>query len=501
MDLPTRRFRRRQNLAPVAGWSLICGYSQAEAEARGYRGGAGYGNGWHETMERAFQADGSGPLTLSYDMAMHVEEGYDLGLVVVESDLGIDTLATYTGTVAPFREEVDLSSAVPEGATGFIVRFVFESDYDVSDEDGRFDSAEGWAMNIDDLSVTGRGIEYTTDLEEDAGGWYCSSGPAEYFLVERRARRGFDANLPGEGFIIYHAENSIAFSANGNTGGTIGGSQNLQARGVVVVEADNRFDMIEYNNPVNHGEASDPFPGTMGRTLFDSSTLPSSRSNSGLTTPVAVSSITAQSAVFQAGFPLAGIVSVAPSVVGKSAGEVTLDVRGNGFVPVTGCLLRKDGVTAVSSGVEWLGDNRILATFPTSGLYSGGWDLVVVNGDGREAVSPAAIEVESVFDFVEALKGRNYVSISWMLNELSGFQECLVYRSEDGGDPALLDGSLTGLEGYFSYSDSTLVPGIAYGYRIEAVYGTYSEVIDVPGTWSVESLPFTLDKAWPNPFS
>ncbi len=497
MDLPTRRFRRRENLAPVEGWSLICGYTQAEADARGYRGGAGYGNGWHETMERAFHADGSGPLTLSYDVAMHVEEGYDQGLVLIEGDWGTDTMATYTGTVAPFRDQIDLSAAVPDGAAGFIVRFVFESDYNFSDEDGWFDSTEGWAMNIDDLSVTGRGIEYSTDLEEDAGGWYCSSEPAEYFLVERRARRGFDSSLPGEGFLIYHAENSIAFSANGNSGGF----QNLQARGVVVVEADNGFEMIEYNNPVNHGEASDPFPGSLARTLFDSTTLPSSRSNSGLTTPVAVSSITAQSAVFQAGFPMAGIVSVAPSVVGKSAGEVTLDVRGNGFVPVNGCLLRKDEVTVVSTGVEWLGDNRLLATFRTSGLYSGDWDLVVVNGDGREAVNPAAIEVESIFDFVEAQKGRNYVSISWILNELSGLIRCSLYRSEDGGDFTLLDGSITGLEGYFNYSDSTLVPGIPYEYRVEALYDTYSESIDVPGTWSVESLPFIFDKAWPNPFS
>ncbi|MCK4538994.1 MAG: M6 family metalloprotease domain-containing protein [Candidatus Krumholzibacteria bacterium] len=499
MVLPTERFRRMENLAPITGWSLICGYTAAEADARGYMDDGGYGNMWTESMAHDFTVDGSRPVILNYSIGTDLEDGYDFAYVIMELRGGTDTLAAYSGRVDPVAEQLMLDGFLPTGDCGFRIRFVLESDFNFSDEDGGFDSIEGWALHVDDISLTGGGLDYITDLEDDAGGWYCDSEPAEYFLIERRVGRGFDSELIRDGLLIYHAENSIVYGENGNTGGY----QNEQARGVVLEEADGRFDMIDYNYPINFGEDSDPFPGSAGNRAFGPSSIPSSRSNGNTATPVTITSITSSGGVFSAGrFPLEVIGSSPGQIVKAVEDSFTLDISGANIERGVSCSLTGVFGEARAYDHVWLGRNRVLASFTSTALLSGSYDLVVTGGDGQTGILAGALEVESVFDDIDVVPGRNFIALSWTVGSTEGLRGCLVYRKNGSGEyhPVSPD-TIQGVHGVFTFADSSIVPGVSYRYMIEARFIMLSEYLEAPGLWTITAEPFTLDKATPNPFS
>lgn len=79
-------------------------------------------------------------------------------------------------------------------------------------------------------------------------------GPAlrdtEYFLVEARSRRGFDAALPGEGLLVYHVDETVQTN-----------SSSARYR-VAVVQADGRDDLGSQQG--NRGDAGDPYPSAPG---------------------------------------------------------------------------------------------------------------------------------------------------------------------------------------------------------------------------------------------
>ncbi|MBU8920669.1 MAG: M6 family metalloprotease domain-containing protein [Bacteroidales bacterium] len=499
MALPTERFRRRENLAPITGWSLICGYTAAEADARGYRYDGGYGNMWSESMAHEFEIDDSRPVTLNYSIGTDLEDGYDFAYVVIELYGSVDTLAAYTGRVDPVAEQLILDGFLPTGGCGFRIRFVLQSDYDISDEDGGFDSLEGWALHVDDISLSGGGLDYITDLEDDAGGWYCDSEPAEYFLVERRVRKGSDSELIQEGLLIYHAENSIVYGENGNSGGDL----NAQARGVVLEEADGEYDMIEYNNPINFGDDSDPFPGSTGNTVFGTSSIPSSRSNSNSATPASITSITSSGGIFSAGrFPIEVNGSSPPQIVKTAVDSFTLDISGANIERGGTCSLSGAFGVVEAYDLIWLGRNRVLASFRSIALLSEDYDLVVTGGDGQTGILTGALEVESVFEDIEVIPGRSFITLSWTVGVTEGLRGCLLYRKNGSGEylPVSPD-TIRGLSGSFTFADSSVVSGISYRYMIEGNFGNTSEYLEAPGLWSITAEPFTLDNARPNPFS
>ncbi|MDD3642579.1 MAG: M6 family metalloprotease domain-containing protein, partial [Candidatus Krumholzibacteria bacterium] len=222
LDLPTRRFRRAVPAASPTGAALVCGYTVAEATARGWPGGAGYGNEWEESISREFVFDGARPVTLEYAIQTDLEEGYDFAYTLLRvGSAPAETLATLTGVNALGPVLLELDPYLPEGAvaTGCEISFLLRSDFNFSDEDGRYRSVEGRALLVDDIRVTGGGVDYFADFTVHAGGWHETSAPAEYFIVERRTRTGFDAHLKGEGLLIWHAEPSTACSYVGNSGG------------------------------------------------------------------------------------------------------------------------------------------------------------------------------------------------------------------------------------------------------------------------------------------
>lgn len=96
----------------------------------------------------------------------------------------------------------------------------------------------------------------------------------EYFLIENRRKTGFDANMMGQGLLIYHIDDSVirrARASNAVNNGSI--------YGVALEQADGNDHLL---NGTNSGDANDPWPGGLNKLLFDStSTTPNSRTNTG----------------------------------------------------------------------------------------------------------------------------------------------------------------------------------------------------------------------------
>lgn len=101
------------------------------------------------------------------------------------------------------------------------------------------------------------------------------TGP-EYFLVEYREASGRDVSLPGSGLAVWHIDESQSDNTN------------PLAYKVGLVQADGLRD-LEFGR--NRGDAGDVFPGSAGVTRIDDSTTPSTRSNAGSKTKVALRSI------------------------------------------------------------------------------------------------------------------------------------------------------------------------------------------------------------------
>lgn len=84
----------------------------------------------------------------------------------------------------------------------------------------------------------------------------------EYFLVENRRRVGFDAQLPGEGLLVYHIDENVP------------GNWNEWHPLVMLEQADGFFD-LQYGS--NVGDGSDPYPGDLSVRQFHDKTIPDSR--------------------------------------------------------------------------------------------------------------------------------------------------------------------------------------------------------------------------------
>jgi M6 family metalloprotease-like protein len=491
LNTPTRRFRRTVPPSSATGWGMVCGYNESEADFRGWPGGAGYGNDWNESISRTFRFGGSGPVTLSYYVQTDLEEYYDFAYVLLRLSTGTDveTLAVYTGQNGFSPETIDLSPYLtgPGSGYGYTVSFNMVSDFNFSDEDGYFNSATARAFLIDNVSVQGGGEDYFTDFEQDTGGWRETSAPAEYFLVEYRTKAGFDINLPGEGLLIWHAENSLAYSDLGNSGG----SSNTQTRGLVLQEADGRYDLISTGG--NAGDSGDPYPGSTRNTDFYMSSWPSSDDNNGDPTPVSVRGINDGSAFFSAGMPAPTVASIEPQEIDKGAGDtVYFDIRGTGILFGAGCSLSRMDQTVEADSVGWLGENRIIARFGVGSLFSGDWDVTVESGDGQQGTLDGGLTVISTIVSAGVETGLEYIRPFWSVSPLDGLVGSLIYRSEAGGPFLQLGDTLRSATGGFEYLDESVSPGATYMYSISVIYGTMHEDLTFSGEYTTIEHDFRI---------
>lgn len=74
----------------------------------------------------------------------------------------------------------------------------------------------------------------------------------QYLLLENRRWRGFDADLPGEGLLVWRVDES-------------GEQETTGQPGLLLIQADGRHN-LEDPTDRNTGDAGDPFPGSAGRT-------------------------------------------------------------------------------------------------------------------------------------------------------------------------------------------------------------------------------------------
>ncbi len=137
---------------------------------------------------------------------------------------------------------------------------------------------QGWASVI---NVTSAGAISIADVKTSRSIqrlWKDGAGGSEYFLLENRQRTGFDANLPGDGLLIWHIDDAQP----GNT------DENHYK--VALIQADGKRD-LELNG--NRGDNGDSYPGSSGNTSFTATSTPNSKSYAGQNTCVSVSAISA----------------------------------------------------------------------------------------------------------------------------------------------------------------------------------------------------------------
>lgn len=106
--------------------------------------------------------------------------------------------------------------------------------------------------------------------------WKDGGGGNEYFLLENRQRTGFDAQLPGDGLLIWHID-------EGQSGNT---DENHYK--VALMQADGNRDLEQKRG---RGDAGDPYPGTSGNTSFTANSNPNSKSYMSQDTCVSISNI------------------------------------------------------------------------------------------------------------------------------------------------------------------------------------------------------------------
>jgi immune inhibitor A len=146
-------------------------------------------------------------------------------------------------------------------------------------------AAQGWASVT---NVTTSGAVAIPDVKTSHNVlrlWKDGAGGSEYFLVENRQRTGYDANLPGDGLLVWHVDEAQT------------GNSDESHYKVALMQADNKRDM-ELDH--NRGDAGDPYPGSANNVSFTSSSSPSSRSYSGADTCVSISGVSASGATMTA---------------------------------------------------------------------------------------------------------------------------------------------------------------------------------------------------------
>ncbi len=108
--------------------------------------------------------------------------------------------------------------------------------------------------------------------------WKDGVSGVEYFLVENRQKTGYDRQLPGEGLLVYHVDDSTTSNAN-EAHYKVG---LVQADGLKGLESGS-----------DQGDAGDPYPGSTGNAAFSGTSNPNSHSYGGVRTCVSITDISA----------------------------------------------------------------------------------------------------------------------------------------------------------------------------------------------------------------
>lgn len=130
------------------------------------------------------------------------------------------------------------------------------------------------------------------------------SGGKEYFLLENRQQKGFDRNLPGNGILIWHVDETVCLAQAPNydpqhfflTLIQADGKQELQRDMMVLIKKEG----IEVAMKDLKGDTGDAFPGVTVNRTFDDKSNPNSNSYKGNETMVRVKFISDSDDVMKA---------------------------------------------------------------------------------------------------------------------------------------------------------------------------------------------------------
>jgi immune inhibitor A len=106
--------------------------------------------------------------------------------------------------------------------------------------------------------------------------WKDGAPGQEYFLLENRQKVRYDAQLPGDGLLIWHLDDAIANNTD-------------EAHYRVALAQADGLRNLEGN--ANRGDAGDAFPGSSDNRAFTNTSNPHSKSYGGLSTCVSVTAI------------------------------------------------------------------------------------------------------------------------------------------------------------------------------------------------------------------
>lgn len=507
------RFERMSDCALSGGYSLRCGLDPAEAAARYWDGGGGYGNAWRESVERSFAFDGSLPVSFSYDYACELEPLADSATVHLNGGGSRVLLAAYTGT-ASGSTNIDLGPHL-SGFTPpmeYTLEFCVASDAAWSDEDGKNLTSCG-AFIVDNIEVSGGGEGYLTGFETSVDGWHqerSKNPPTEYWLVENRQAVGFDEALHGTGLLIWHVDEDVLRSALGNTGGS--GGQTV--RGLELEEADGLRHLLQDPQTTgNPGDSGDPYPGSTGNVTFNGGSTPGSSSNSAAPTQGEVSGIgpsgATMSAFLRAGDPAPVVTGVVPSVVENDETSASIRVDGDHMQHGAEYRFRRTGYDDIDAiSTLWRDPGEMFGAFNVYSKKGGLWDVVVVNPDGQQAVLVGGltmvqiVAVQLVWAHI-GVTAEGSVEIAVELRGMEPGERLALSRSSGRTGP--WDPVPAGFEdvghGVYRLVDDTVEPGRSYYFRVEVWSASgemrelYSSRADTPAA------PFVIESCVPNPFN
>ncbi len=388
LDVMHERFRRSNECPLVGLWSLKCGLTAAEAAQRNWASGAGYGNGWDESIFRDFFYNGAGAVSLTYQYSYNLEPTYDFAYGEITVGATTSTFATYDG-IAAGGAVIDLTPYLAGGPKPYRISFRMTSDVAYSDEDGNYTTPCAGLL-LDNITVNGGGEAHSATFETRENGWACDmTVPNEHFFVENRQPIGSDVSVwGGGGLAIWHVDEATTHGS-GNTGGP----SNNRPRGLSLEQADGLFQL---EAGLNRGNAGDPWPGSTNKFAFNNGTTPNSLGYNTNPTNVTVQLLTGNAdpivATMTGGAAGSSLATVVPNT-GVSNTNVQVVITGTNLLWGSTVELVLGPTTIPATNVYWDGKDRIVVDFNLAGSGNGFYDVVVFNTYDASGVLAGAFQV------------------------------------------------------------------------------------------------------------
>jgi immune inhibitor A len=213
----------------------------------------------------------------------------------------------------------------------------------------------GWVSPVEvTSSMLG---EQISDVEDNSRVYMLSgnsnnlgSGNGEYFLVENREKKGFDAYLPGGGLLLWNIDESVDGNQNDD--------ENYKLVDLEDADGQNHLDDINLGNA---GDAGDSWANSENG--FNGNSNPNSKFYNGSQSNVEVKNIGSSGATMIADLIVPDLNSEMPILPGCTHPPTDVnydglyeDLNGNG-------ILDFDDIVTYYDNMDWIGDNAPVALF------------------------------------------------------------------------------------------------------------------------------------------